>query len=1839
MNARHGQTSYRDRTQEFIKTIENLKKSSSTPDAPSSNAVSRLEVPKSAVSIQSEFSRRASQIGLGIHQTSQKLTNLAKLAKRTSVFDDPTVEIQELTAVIKQDITALNSSVVDLQHLCDSQNKGGNMSRDTTNHSTTVVDNLKNRLMSTTKEFKEVLTMRTENLKVHENRRQLFSSSASKDATNPFLRQRPLVSKGSNDSSPLAPPAPWENSSTSSSPLFPRRKTNEDPSSSTQPLIQQQQQQQQIVPVQDSYMQSRAEALQNVESTIHELSNIFTQLATMVSQQGELAIRIDENMDDTLANVEGAQGALLRSKVQVKWELGIVGSSENTLHTVIAPSLSRVEKITVENLDQSGDYCGGKVGLDCGTGLSVDCGSYRWGIWLASSFPVQMEISLERAEASDIPKKPRSLDLQSIYVKKSSSSDIKSWAGREVSRLEQESQVPKKKLGSSLDEVGELLSESTRKPSRKEVSLSNLQPDSKRQRGSLNVSRPKRNYISTSGSDATHDLDGSNGNAQYLGSDLYSPLPNKTDHESPSGVTSKNKSYFGEDLFIPKRPRDDSGDSVEVSQDDDEENLEVDAARMLSSRFDPSCTGFSGKRTTCMVEPAEGLTYLQSDHAMLKVSQAEACSVDATGRVLRPRRHIGKSFARKRRHFYEVCSRDMDPYYIVKQRIRVFWPLDKNWYFGLVKGYDPVTRLHHVKYDDRDEEWINLQKERFKLLLFPSEVSSKFNFGKQGSESRQNNTEGEPEAMESSYIGSLLESEPIISWLSRTTRRVTSSPSSTIKKHLRVSPLKDISPMLLDSKESMSMNPLDKNPNKLFFNCNESEQSRDQNFNRFSELKRSVDSECRKLPYVYFRKRFRSKRDVLDTRVVHGAAPGGPGGSVSIHASVANSRAAAEELNMIVTWKEFKVVIFKLNLPPQCTLELAFQRESLWLCQALYIMHHGELVHAWPVVRMEIFFIDTVPGLRFLLFEGSLKRAVSLLCLIITTVSGHVVKSDFAEPESPCSSIGLRISSLHNLGRKLLFVLSTVSKIESSKWRYLEDKLKKLFAKEALSTAEYMCSNIQNLASSQILSSSIKSIKRFWGRSNLVHRFNLKKLVDPNVNSVIHYLAQDQKKPLLCSLYFAAAPSFSLGLHLKLLNEKDTASLCSGDFNIVSSQNYADNTDKLTDDGHTSLEDPFKHAPEKIDNLRSSLSEAEATHGRPSLDALSAGSNSDLNRVTKNFFTSEDNVIQHAVDSSAVGKSFSGEGVVQYGRFQCEDGTSQFAEDTCSECPEHSSFTDKSLAGGCSSLVKTADVEGQLFDEVEKHSLHKGLLSSDSTSNLVLDLNEHTIHSPTAPRSMWHRNRHTSLSRTFIHHPRLGSKDVVENAFTSGYKRPRTQVSYSQLSGSYGHAAKSRSNHQKVQSHKKVKTVIANVSSNCSRSHQSYLCSLACDANVLVTHGDKCWREFGAKVQLDCDDQKNWRICIKVSGAIKYVYKAHHVLQPGTTNRYTHAMMWKGGKEWMLEFTDRNQWYIFKQMHEECYNQNIRAASVKNIPIPGVRLLPNGDDGCVEVPFVRSSSKYFRQVGTEADLALDSSHVLYDMDSEDEDWISTVRANMDSKDSKMTEVTDDMFERVMDMLEKFAYTQQCEEITNDDIEKYMADDGPADTIKVIYEHWRQKRKKKGRKMDGISVGEVAISSYESSDSYHGPQSRSTFSPRDTASTESFFTNDGSEKCPDPKFYRSTSKKFDPFLSPRDPQGSPFSGNQRSNRNGLNRWSSELCEWSTTRQSQSTGFHRHHADMDEFRLRDATSAAQHALNMAKLKREKAQWLLHKADLALHRATVALMTAEAIKASEKDIVGDG
>jgi len=49
----------------------------------------------------------------------------------------------------------------------------------------------------------------------------------------------------------------------------------------------------------------------NIERTISELHSVFQQLAHLVSEQGDLIQRIEDNVDNTAIHVEGAQSQLL----------------------------------------------------------------------------------------------------------------------------------------------------------------------------------------------------------------------------------------------------------------------------------------------------------------------------------------------------------------------------------------------------------------------------------------------------------------------------------------------------------------------------------------------------------------------------------------------------------------------------------------------------------------------------------------------------------------------------------------------------------------------------------------------------------------------------------------------------------------------------------------------------------------------------------------------------------------------------------------------------------------------------------------------------------------------------------------------------------------------------------------------------------------------------------------------------------------------------------------------------------------------------------------------------------------------------------------------------------------------------------------------------------------------------------------------------------------------------------------------------------------------------------------------------------------------------------------
>ncbi|KAI5421349.1 hypothetical protein KIW84_044967 [Lathyrus oleraceus] len=275
----------------------------------------------------------------------------------------------------------------------------------------------------------------------------------------------------------------------------------------------------------------------------------------------------------------------------------------------------------------------------------------------------------------------------------------------------------------------------------------------------------------------------------------------------------------------------------------------------------------------------------------------------------------------------------------------------------------------------------------------------------------------------------------------------------------------------------------------------------------------------------------------------------------------------------------------------------------------------------------------------------------------------------------------------------------------------------------------------------------------------------------------------------------------------------------------------------------------------------------------------------------------------------------------------------------------------------------------------------------------------------------------------------------------------------------YELSSRHRGPNQKGLPNKRIRKASEKKSSDVARAPEKNFECLSCDANVLITAGDKGWREYGSHVVLELFEHNEWKLSVKVLGVTRYSYKALQFIQLGSANRYTHAMMWKGDKDWILEFPDRSQWALFKEMHEECYNRNLRAASVKNIPIPGVHLIEENDDEGSEVTFVRSSM-YFQQVETDFEMALNPSRVLYDMDSEDEQWFSNIR-NSDKYNSDLNGITEEMFEKTMDLFEKAAYAKMRDQFTPHEIEELTFHVGPLGIVKVVYDHWLQRRQKKG----------------------------------------------------------------------------------------------------------------------------------------------------------------------------------
>ncbi|CAJ2662716.1 unnamed protein product [Trifolium pratense] len=157
---------------------------------------------------------------------------------------------------------------------------------------------------------------------------------------------------------------------------------------------------------------------------------------------------------------------------------------------------------------------------------------------------------------------------------------------------------------------------------------------------------------------------------------------------------------------------------------------------------------------------------------------------------------------------------------------------------------------------------------------------------------------------------------------------------------------------------------------------------------------------------------------------------------------------------------------------------------------------------------------------------------------------------------------------------------------------------------------------------------------------------------------------------------------------------------------------------------------------------------------------------------------------------------------------------------------------------------------------------------------------------------------------------------------------------------------------------------------------------------------------------------------------------------------------------------------IFQFVHEEVVHPNLVPVTSEKIdsqPHVSASFAEPPDYGFEEEAreySVAQTTRRFLQLETDFEMALDPSRVLYDMDSEDEQWFSNIR-NSEMYNGDLNGITEEMFEKTMDLLEKAAFAKLRDQFTPNEIEELMLNVGPLCIVKIIYDHWHQRRQKKG----------------------------------------------------------------------------------------------------------------------------------------------------------------------------------
>ena len=80
---------------------------------------------------------------------------------------------------------------------------------------------------------------------------------------------------------------------------------------------------------------------------------------------------------------------------------------------------------------------------------------------------------------------------------------------------------------------------------------------------------------------------------------------------------------------------------------------------------------------------------------------------------LRPRKEVPA--------FRMVDLVDDDNERIVGKRVKVYWSGSRKWFIGCIKAFDKKNKLHKIRYEDNEDEIVDLKKELFELEIKPAD--------------------------------------------------------------------------------------------------------------------------------------------------------------------------------------------------------------------------------------------------------------------------------------------------------------------------------------------------------------------------------------------------------------------------------------------------------------------------------------------------------------------------------------------------------------------------------------------------------------------------------------------------------------------------------------------------------------------------------------------------------------------------------------------------------------------------------------------------------------------------------------------------------------------------------------------------------------------------------------------------------------------------------------------------------------------------------------------------------------------------------------------------------------